>query len=203
MFTGLVETVGEVVGSEPLEGGGRRLIIAHQLPGEDLVLGESIAVNGACLTVVDFQRAEAHQQQFSADLSPETLHRTTLGHLVCGAQVNLERSVRVGDRLGGHLVTGHVDGVATVAQVTTRGDMTEVYVDAPTELSRFIAEKGSVTLAGVSLTVNGVEGARFSVQLIPHTRAVTTLGLLVAGDHLNIEVDLVARYVQRLMTTSA
>lgn len=196
MFTGLVEDVGEVVGSEPIDGGGQRIVVRHRLSGEGLTLGESIAVDGACLTVVSFGARE-----FTAELSPETLHRTTLGHIVPRARVNLERSLRVGDRLGGHLVTGHVDGVARVEEVTAQGDMTEVTIEVPAELAPFVAEKGSITLAGTSLTVNRVAGNKLSVQLIPHTRTATTLGALARGALLNVEVDLIARYVERLLET--
>lgn len=202
MFTGLVEGLGRILRVEPIDGGGRRLALSHDLAGDDLNLGESIAVDGACLTVVRFggsPGAPAGERWFEAELSPETLQRTTLGQLATGHLVNLERSLRLGDRLGGHLVTGHVDGVAPVATLTTSGDMTEVTLEAPSELASFIAEKGSVTLSGVSLTVNRVEEQRFGVQLIPHTRAVTTLGAWTAGQLVNLEVDLIARYVGRLM----
>jgi riboflavin synthase len=201
MFTGLVEFVGEVLGVDAIRGGGRRLSMSHGLSGEPLVLGESVAVDGACLTVVARSEPTAEQLgRFEAELSPETLRRTTLGQLVQGSRVNLERSLRMGDRLGGHLVTGHVDGVGHVTDVIAQGEMTELLVQVPTELAPFIAEKGSVTLAGVSLTVNRVDGAVLAVQLIPHTRAVTTLGEVVPSSRLNVEVDLIARYVQRLVT---
>lgn len=203
MFTGLVEAIGEVARVRPIEGGGRRVTLVFPDPGQPLALGESIAVDGACLTVVSTGSASAPEVvEFDAELSPETLHRTTLGHLRSGVRVNLERALRVGDRLGGHLVTGHVDGVAEVAEVLLRGDMTEVVVSIPPELAGFVAEKGSITLAGVSLTVNRVSGRSFAVQLIPHTRAATTLGDLASGSQLNVEVDLIARYVRRLLSSS-
>jgi riboflavin synthase len=206
MFTGLVESVGRVLWVEPIDGGGRRIAWSHDLGGEQLSLGESISVDGACLTVVRFapgpaSEAPPDERWFEAELSPETLQRTTLGQLTSGAPVNLERALRLGARLGGHLVTGHVDGVARVVAVATAGDMTEVTVEAPRELAPYIAEKGSVTLAGVSLTVNRVEELRFGVQLIPHTRAVTTLGAWAPGQSVNLEVDLIARYVRRLVQT--
>lgn len=212
MFTGLVECVGTVLRMEPIAGGGRRLLLGHGLAGEELTLGESIAVDGACLTVVSRGTGKPEGGEagavaspspggawFAAELSPETLARTTLAGLRAGSRVNLERSLRVGDRLGGHLVTGHVDGIAHVVELVPQGDMVEVTLEVPQELARFVAEKGSVTLSGVSLTVNRVEGVRFVVQLIPHTRSVTTLGALTQGTPLNLEVDLIARYVQRLL----
>lgn len=210
MFTGLVETTGGILGSQPIEGGGRRIAVAHRLSGEGLELGESIAVDGVCLTVTSRAADVAGGSDgtapasgsFEADLSPETLQRTTLGQLAPGTTVNLERAVRVGDRLGGHLVTGHVDAVAQVLEVTAQGDMTEVWVEAPAELAPLLVEKGSVTLAGVSLTVNRVAGARFAVQLIPHTRERTTLGACAVGSRLNLEVDPIGRYVQRWMATT-
>lgn len=215
MFTGLVETVGVVLQSRSIEGGGRRITVTYPGLEGPLALGESVAVDGACLTVVAAtaagsvgagrgDRAAANEPvTFEAELSPETLHRTTLEHLASGARVNLERALRVGDRLGGHLVTGHVDGVAAVEDVVQSGEMTEVVVVVPEELAGFVAEKGSITLAGVSLTVNRVTGARVAVQLIPHTRSATTLGELTAGSRLNVEVDLIARYVQRLLSVGA
>lgn len=172
---------------------GQRLELAHEFAG--LVLGESISVGGACLTLVG-----STASTFAVDVSPETLHRTTLGEKRVGERLNLERAARVGDRLGGHLVTGHVDGIGTVVSVEPLADMTRVVVDVGTDLGRYAAEKGSITIDGVSLTINGVEGSEVSLLLIPHTRAVTTLGQLVAGARVNVEVDLVARYVERLLT---
>lgn len=162
-----------------------------------LVLGESIAVNGACLTVV-----ADHGGTFEADVSAETLAKTTLGELLPGAEVNLERSLKVGDRLGGHLVAGHVDGVARVLDITASGDARQIAFEAPEALAPFIAAKGSVAIDGVSLTVNGVEGRRFEVMLIPHTLAVTNLKHLGPGSRVNLEVDLVARYVVRYLTAT-
>ncbi len=200
MFTGLVEAVGEVRQRVELpESGGCRLTIAHPL-GE-LTLGESVSVDGACLTVVSQGAATgAFARTFDAELSAETLARTTLHSARAGTRVNLERSLQAGARLGGHLVTGHVDAVASVVSVTAQGDMTRVWFEVPDELARFVASKGSVTLSGVSLTVNDVEQNRFSVQLIPPTRAETTLGTLAAGGTVNFEVDLIARDVSRLLS---
>jgi riboflavin synthase len=195
MFTGLVAAVGRVE-RHAIRGDGSRLRVAAPL-GE-LALGESIAVSGACLTV-----AACTAASFEADLSSETLARTTLGRLGEAATVNLERAARLGDRLGGHLVTGHVDGLARVLRVEAAGDSRHVELEVPPDLARFIAEKGSVALDGVSLTVNRVGGARFEIMLIPHTLAATTLGLLERGQDLNLEVDLVARYVERLVEAGA
>lgn len=194
MFTGLIETTGELRSRER-RGPGFRLRVACSLG--PLELGESVAVSGACLTVI------AHDPGgFDADVSLETADKTTLGRLPLGTPVNLERSLCLGDRLGGHLVTGHVDGVARVRGVETVGDAWRVLIEPPRELERFVAPKGSVCLDGTSLTVNGVTGDGFDVMLIPHTREVTNLGRLAAGAELNMEVDLVARYVLRYLDVS-
>jgi len=195
MFTGLVAAVGRVE-RHAIRDDGSRLHVAAPLG--TLALGESVSVSGACLTV-----AACTEASFEADLSPETLARTTLGRVGPGASVNLERAAQLGDRLGGHLVTGHVDGLARVLRVEAAGDSRHVELEVPPELARFIAEKGSVTLDGVSLTVNRVRGARFEIMLIPHTLAVTTLGSLARDRELNLEVDLVARYVARLVEVGA
>jgi riboflavin synthase len=194
MFTGLVECSGRVV-RRASRGPSERLVLASPLIG--LVLGESVAVNGACLTVV-----EDHGGTFEADVSAETLEKTTLGELAPGAEVNLERSLKVGDRLGGHLVAGHVDGVARLVDVTASGDARRLSFEAPALLAPFIAPKGSVALQGVSLTVNDVSGRRFGVMLIPHTLAVTNLKELRPGSRVNLEIDLVARYVVRYLTAT-
>jgi riboflavin synthase len=194
MFTGLVTAVGRIERVERAEASaeGTRIAVASSLGV--LAAGESVAVSGVCLTVTS-----SDASSFTADLSPETLAVTTLGRLGPGSRVNLERAALVGDRLGGHLVAGHVDGVARVLSVKAAGDARELEVDAPPELARFIAAKGSVTLDGVSLTVNRVHGSRFELMLVPHTLAVTTLGEISAGRSLNLEVDLVARYVARYL----
>lgn len=192
MFSGLVGGLGKLVRREPLEAGVRFVL---EQPFGPLELGESIAVNGVCLTVV-----EHDTRTFAMDLSPETLDRTTLGTLVEGARVNLERALLVTDRLGGHLVSGHVDGVGEIVEVRALGEMSDVRLRVPDELGRYVAEKGSITVDGVSLTVNAVEGALTSLLLIPHTRQVTTLGELAPGRRVNVEVDLVARYVERLLS---
>lgn len=195
VFTGLVEAKGRLRRRSP-RGTGFSLEIETRLgPFE---LGESISVNGACLTVVT-----STNEGFTADVSVETAERTTLGELAVYEELHLERAVAAGDRLGGHLVTGHVDGIARVAGVERDGGTLRVSVECPAELGRFIAEKGSVALDGVSLTVNRVRGAAFEVMLIPHTLSVTNLGRVEAGRRLNLEVDLVARYVVRYFEATA
>lgn len=189
MFTGLVEAVGTLARSEA-RGADRRWRI--DAPLAPYTLGESISVSGACLTVV-----EHDARGFAADLSSETLARTTLGELAIGAPVNLERSAQLGGRLGGHLVTGHVDAVARVLDVASAPGSRRLRVELPVGLARFVAEKGSVTLDGVSLTVNAANTDSFEVMVIPHTSEVTTLGALTAGRRVNLEVDLIARYVVR------
>jgi riboflavin synthase len=191
MFTGLVECTG-LLRARSEHGPGIRL--AFEAPLGGLLVGESVSVSGACLTVV-----AARPDGFDADVTRETLERTMLGRLSVGARVNFERAVRAGDRLGGHLVQGHVDGLAEVLETKPAGEALDVSVGTAPSLLRYVAEKGSVALDGVSLTVNGVGGGAFSIMLIPHTRAVTTLGNLAPGRVLNLEVDLVARYVARLL----
>jgi riboflavin synthase len=191
VFTGLVAGTGKLH-SRDRRGPGYRIVIGTTgLAGFDaLELGESIAVAGACLTVV------AHTSTaFDADISVETADKTTLGRLPLGADLNLERSLRVGDRLGGHWMSGHVDGVGRIVSVEQQGESWLVRVAMPEELRRFVAPKGSVTLDGVSLTVNAVSGPELSVMLIPHTRQVTSLKHWRAGAELNLEADLVARYL--------
>lgn len=185
MFTGIVQAVGSIVRLDPLEVDGGALELA------DVAIGDSICVQGVCLTVT-----ATTPRGFTADVSSETL-RVTAG-LDRTGPVNLEKSLALGDRLGGHLVAGHVDGVGEVTAFT--GGVLQV--KAPAELARYIARKGSICIDGVSLTVNRVEGARFEVQLIPHTLSVTTLSRLQPGSRVNLEVDLVARYVERLLSPS-
>ena len=203
MFTGLVTDVGRVAA---VGGGGnvRRLRIATSYDPATIALGASIACSGPCLTVVDLGRSEAGEAWFDVDAAAETLARTTAGSWQVGSRLNLERSLKVGDELGGHIVTGHVDGVATVvsreeiAGAGEWGATARFTLRADATLMRFVAEKGSVTLDGTSLTVNAVEGDTFSVLIIPHTLAVTTWGERRAGDRMNMEVDLMARYAARL-----
>jgi riboflavin synthase len=190
MFTGLVEAIGEVLAVQNDGQGGRVLRVAETTLASQLALGESVAVNGACLTVVD---RDADSFRFQA--GPETLDRTNLGRLAVGDPVNLERALRVGDRLGGHFVQGHVDGVGRVRTVTEEGFV----VEAPVELLRYCVEKGSVAVEGVSLTIADLREDSFTVALVPHTREATTLGALSPGDEVNLEVDLLAKYVERLL----
>jgi riboflavin synthase len=187
MFTGLVETTGTLL-SRSARGPGHRMQFRTALA--PLELGESISVNGVCLTV-----EEITANGFAADVSRETDQCTTLGRLAAGGAVNLERSLAAGARLGGHLVSGHVDGVARVAELETVGDAWRVALIAPASLADYLASKGSITVDGVSLTINSSLGSRFEVMLIPHTRDVTTLKHLTPGAEVNIEVDVLARYV--------
>jgi riboflavin synthase len=196
MFTGLIEGVGALHAREPRGGDARLRIAAGSLPFAGVALGESIAVNGVCLTVVAFDATG-----FEADASNETLALTTLGGLPIGAALNLERAMRPDDRLGGHLVSGHVDGVGRVRAVAPDARAQRWSFDAPASLLRYVAQKGSICVDGVSLTVNAVDAAGFEVALVPHTIAHTAFATTTAGDRVNLEVDLVARYVERLLTT--
>ncbi|MDZ7789575.1 MAG: riboflavin synthase [Xanthomonadales bacterium] len=193
MFTGIVQAVGTVSRITPAESGCRMRIDCPLLSPADWREGDSVSVAGCCLTALSID-----EQGFSADLSAETLERTSLGSLDRGSPVNLEPALAIGDRLGGHLVSGHVDGLADVVSIRPAGESRIFRFRVPDNLARFIAEKGSVTLDGVSLTVNAVDARDFEVNLIPHTLAVTTLGTLEPGDRVNLEVDLLARYLERL-----
>jgi riboflavin synthase len=199
VFTGLVAGTGKLISRER-RGPGYRLVVGTAgLAGFDaLELGESIAVAGACLTVVT-----RTPTSFDADVSIETVEKTTLGRLPLGCDLNLERSLRVGDRLGGHWVSGHVDGVGRVSSVETQGESWLVRITLPEDLRRFVAAKGSVALDGVSLTANAVVGLELSVMLIPHTRQVTSLKHWRAGAELNLEADLVARYLVNYFEATA
>jgi riboflavin synthase len=196
MFTGIVTDIGEVVSVEP-RGELRRVRIACSYAVESIVIGASIACSGPCLTVVAVV-GEGTRTLFEVDAAAETLARTSVGSWGVGTRVNLERALKIGDELGGHIVTGHVDGVARIVSRDDFDATARFWIEAPHDLSRFIAQKGSVTLDGASLTVNEVEGDRFSVLIIPHTLAVTTFGDRKPGDALNLEVDLMARYAARL-----
>lgn len=195
MFTGLIEGVGRLTVSEPCGGDMRLRIAVGTLPFEDVALGESIAVSGVCLTVIEFDA-----RSFAADASIETLSLTTLGGLKAGQAVNLERAMRPTDRLGGHLVSGHVDGVGHVLSVHDDARAQRWRFAAPTGLLKYIAGKGSICVDGVSLTVNSVDDEGFEVALIPHTVANTAFSSTKIGDAVNLEVDLVARYVERLLS---
>jgi riboflavin synthase len=192
MFTGIVQATGRVLTKEPRGDGARITIDSGELSVDDVTIGESIAVAGCCLTVV-----AREDRRLAFDVSAETLACTT--GFDSDRTVNLERALRLSDRLGGHLLAGHVDGVGTVVRVSpVSGGSLLLEADAAADLARFIAPKGSIAIDGVSLTVNAVSGARFSVNLIPHTLSVTTLANLAPGSRVNLEVDLVARYIARL-----
>ncbi len=191
MFTGIITDMGEVRALERRGDLRARIGTAYDMATVDL--GASIACDGVCLTVVDKGAG-----WFEVDVSSETLARTNLGSWAPGRRVNLERALRVGDELGGHIVSGHVDGLAEVVALRADGDSTRVTLRAPAGLARFIAPKGSVALNGTSLTVNEVEGCDFGINLIPHTREVTTWGRVAVGDMVNLEIDTLARYVARL-----
>jgi riboflavin synthase len=193
MFTGIVQAVGRIRTVEKRGADARLALDAAGLGLDDVAIGDSIAVAGVCLTVVALDASG-----FAADVSPETLSRTTLGALTAGDPVNLEKSLRLADRLGGHLVAGHVDGVGKVVAVHDDGAAQRWIFSAPAALARYIAVKGSIAIDGTSLTVNEVDGNTFGITLIPHTLVVTTFGARKSGDAVNLEVDLVARYVERL-----
>jgi riboflavin synthase len=195
MFTGIITTLGTVRAIQPL-GGGKDMRLVIAAPWDDtasIALGASIACSGCCLTAV-----ELAPDHFAVDASAETLACTTLGTWAVGTQVNLERSLRVGDELGGHIVSGHVDGVGKALSKTPENGSIRWRFQVPAELARFIAAKGSVAVDGVSLTVNDVQGDTFGVNIIPHTASVTRFGTLAPGDAVNIEIDMLARYVARL-----
>lgn len=192
MFTGIVSDLGRV--REIEQRGDTRLTIETAYDTEGIDIGASIACSGPCLTVVDKGAG-----WFAVDASAETLSKTNMGDWKVDTRVNLERAMRVGEELGGHIVSGHVDGVATIRAMTPEGDSTRFTFEAPDDLMRYVAPKGSVCLDGVSLTVNEVDGNTFGVNIIPHTASVTTFGAYAPGGRVNIEVDTIARYVARLM----
>ena len=205
MFTGLITDVGNLLSIEP-RGELKRLTLASHYPADSLALGASVAHNGVCMTLVDFgPRAEGDGfvSWHAVDAAAETLAVTTAGDWRAGDKINLERALRIGDELGGHLVSGHVDGVATLVSRRDFDNMAHFEIEAPKALAKFIAEKGSVALDGTSLTVNKVSGARFTILLIPHTLDVTIWGARKAGDKINLEVDTMARYAARLAEAAA
>jgi riboflavin synthase len=193
MFSGIIADVGTIVSAQDREGGLRLSVSTEDLGMQDVTLGDSIAVSGICLTVVKIEN-----KTFTVDVSRETLD-CTVGLDKQGRLVNLEKALRLADRLGGHLVSGHVDGVGEVVAFNDIGESWRLIVRAPKPLAKYIAVKGSITIDGVSLTVNHVAGAEFEVNLIPHTLAVTTLNQLSTGAKVNLEIDLIARYVERMM----
>ena len=196
MFTGLVEEIGRIARVEERPGG-RRLWIEAARVLEDTAIGDSVSVNGCCLTAVAIE-----PPHFAIEAVPETLARTTLGEWRAGDRVNLERSLRADQRLGGHLVQGHVDGVARIADVRPEGEGRRLRLEVPDSLARYVAEKGSIAVDGVSLTVAAVQGTDCEVALIPHTLAVTVAGEYQAGRRVHLEVDVIARYVARLLEAS-
>jgi len=195
MFTGIVTDVGQVRQIE--KRGDTHIVIAHHYDMDKLPMGGSVACSGACLTVVD--RGSNADKWFAVTASAETLSKTIIGGWKAGSPVNLELPLKVGDELGGHIVSGHVDGLAELVELYGEGESTRMVFEAPKALAKYIAEKGSVALDGVSLTVNEVDGARFGINVIPHTLSVTTFGHLKPGLKVNLEIDTIARYVARLV----
>jgi len=193
VFTGLVQELGTITSIQPVEGGGAKLVIDAALASQ-LSAGDSVAVNGVCLTAVD-----PGEQSFSADAIGETLARSSLGDLAAGSKVNLELPLAIGDRLGGHVVQGHVDAVGEVVDATEQGNALVVRITAPESLSKYLVAKGSVAIDGVSLTVARLDQSTFEVWLIPETRERTGLGQAVAGTKVNLEADVLAKYVERLL----
>jgi len=196
MFTGIITATGKIIRVQPLEGGLRLTVSAPKLGLGNVAIGDSIAHSGVCLTVIGKTRTS-----YQVDVSRETLN-CTVGLAAEGGEVNLEKAMRLSDFIGGHLVSGHVDGVGEVVKFEPVGESHELVIKAPKELAKYVARKGSVTVDGVSLTTNRVKGRRFSINLIPHTVEVTTLKGLKAGSRVNLEVDLIARYVERMLRAS-
>ncbi len=194
MFTGIITDIGEVLELE--QRGDLRARIGCRYTPASIDIGASIACNGVCLTAI--ATGDTPQNWFDVEISAESVSKTNIGDWVVGSAINLERALKVGDELGGHIVSGHVDGVAEVTDITDEGDSTRVTFSAPSELAKFIAPKGSVALNGTSLTVNEVAGATFGVNFIPHTKVATNWGQVNKGDRINLEIDTLARYVARL-----
>ena len=198
MFTGIISAIGLISATEPKGGDCRLTINTGKLSLSDTQLGDSIAVNGVCLTAI-----ELGKQHFCSDVSNETLSRSTLKHAVVGTPVNLELALTPTTRLGGHIVSGHVDGIGELIELKPDARSWRLSFKAPDELAKYIAEKGSITINGISLTVNTVSGALFSVNIVPHTLKETTLADIKVGNHVNLEVDLLARYMERLLLGEA
>ncbi len=194
MFTGIIEAVGQVQSLQPKGDDIRLTVSVGKLDMGDVKLGDSIATNGVCLTVVDFS-----DTYFSVDVSPETIKRSGFADYDVGGKVNLEKAMQANARLGGHIVSGHVDGVGEVVSMQPIDRWLEIWIKAPDSLAKYLAEKGSITVDGVSLTVNEVDGAKFMLTLIPHTLQETIIGTYKVGSKINLEVDLIARYLERLM----
>ena len=194
MFTGIIESVGKIIASEQKGGDIRLTIATAKLDMSDVQLGDSIAVNGVCLTAVEFD-----QSSFVADVSNETIEHTATGKLQQGSEVNLEKALTLATRLGGHMVSGHVDGVGEVVNRIDDGRSVRFTIKAPNELAKYIAHKGSITVDGISLTVNKVNGAEFELNIVPHTIQETVIKNYQVGTEVNLEVDLIARYLERLL----
>jgi len=200
MFTGIINDLGDILTVNEKAEGLRRIVIGCGYNPDSIAIGASIACSGICLTVVD-RGVTGNRPYFAVDAAGETLGMTTAKHWTAGTRLNLERALRLGDELGGHMVSGHVDGIAELTTRDNLPDMARLKFRVPAEFGRFIAPKGSVALDGVSLTVNGVEDNTFSVLIIPHTLGVTTFGALAVGDDVNLEIDTMARYAARLLET--
>lgn len=198
MFTGIIAAIGKITQIERKGGDCRITVVTGKLPLSGVQLGDSIAVNGVCLTAI-----ELGSQHFCADVSNETLARTTLKNAAAGMAVNLELALTPTTRMGGHIVSGHVDGLGKLVELKPDARSIRMSFKAPDELAKYIAEKGSITINGISLTVNSVNGAVFSVNIVPHTLQETTLAEIKTGDHVNLEVDLLARYLERLLLGAA
>ncbi|MDM8523227.1 riboflavin synthase [Desulfococcaceae bacterium HSG8] len=194
MFTGIIEGLGTITGIQS-SGQGSCLTVDAGFTLEDTKIGDSIAVNGACLTAVMLEG-----KRFRADVSPETLRKTTFGRAKIGDRVNLERALRLSDRLDGHLVSGHIDGMGTMKDRKTTGNAIIITIEVPESLSRYMIEKGSVAVDGISLTINACDRQSFSVSIIPHTAGLTTVGLKKVGDPVNIETDMIGKYVERFVS---
>jgi riboflavin synthase len=194
MFTGIIEDVGHIAKLQPKGDDIRLTVAVNKLDMSDVHLGDSIATNGVCLTVVEF--SDSH---YSVDVSPETIKRSGFADYQVGSKVNLEKAMQAKSRFGGHIVSGHVDGVGKITAITPIDRWLEIWIQAPDNLAKYISEKGSITIDGVSLTVNDVDGAKFMLTLIPHTLDQTIIGSYQVGSKVNLEVDLIARYLERLM----
>lgn len=193
MFTGIIEELGTIKAIRS-QSGGMRLSVEGKVVMEGMKTGDSVAVNGACLTVTEF-----NSSVFSADVSRETVDKTGIGRLRVGDKVNLERPMRLSDRLGGHLVAGHVDAVGVIRGIINKGDASIFTIEAPKDVLKYLIYKGSVAIDGISLTVNEVQGIRFSVTVIPHTAGMTTLGFKKIGDTVNLEADMIGKYVEKFV----
>jgi riboflavin synthase len=193
MFTGIIEGLGSIKMASG-QSQGRRLVIEAEFSLSKTKIGDSVAVNGACLTVVSLDR-----NRFAVDVSPETLSRTTLGVIGQGDRVNLERALKLSDRLDGHIVSGHIDGIGTIVEKTSSGRWIMVTFSAPEAITRYMIEKGSVAIDGISLTINTCGRNRFGISVIPHTAKLTTIGFKSVGDRVNLETDLIGKYVEKLL----